>query len=252
MKLIVNADDYGMSKGVNLGIIEAHKNGIVTSTTLMVTMPEVEHGLLLAKDYPELGIGLHLNCTLNKPLTDCKSLIKENGDFYKPRENPNQDLFDEEEIYQEFLAQYELFLKVVGRKPTHLDSHLYAHQVYPKAKAAAIRLANEKGVAIREFQVDGYRKAIFYGDFKYKDGETMVELLEKLVGEDTPILNYDIAELMCHPAYIDNALFNLSTYTVGRIKELDILTSEDVKNFIKKNNIELINFNGTRLTYVQD
>ena len=171
MKLIVNADDYGMSKGVNLGIIEAHKNGIVTSTTLMVTMPEVEHGLLLAKDYPELGIGLHLNCTLNKPLTDCKSLIKENGDFYKPRENPNQDLFDEEEIYQEFLAQYELFLKLVGRKPTHLDSHLYAHQVYPKAKAAAIRLANEKGVAIREFQVDGYRKAIFYGDFKYKDGE---------------------------------------------------------------------------------
>ena len=252
MKLIVNADDYGMSKGVNLGIIEAHKNGIVTSTTLMVTMPEVEHGLLLAKDYPELGIGLHLNCTLNKPLTDCKSLIKENGDFYKPRENPNQDLFDEEEIYQEFLAQYELFLQVVGRKPTHLDSHLYAHQVYPKAKAAAIRLANEKGVAIREFQVDGYRKAIFYGDFKYKDGETMAELLEKLVGEDTPILNYDIAELMCHPAYIDNALFNLSTYTVGRIKELDILTSEDVKKFIKKNNIELINFNGTRLTYVQD
>ena len=45
MKLIVNADDYGMTKGVNLGIIEAHKNGIVTSTTLMVTMPEVEHGL---------------------------------------------------------------------------------------------------------------------------------------------------------------------------------------------------------------
>ena len=252
MKLIVNADDYGMSKGVNLGIIEAHKNGIVTSTTLMVTMPEVEHGLLLAKDYPELGIGLHLNCTLGKPLTDCKSLIKENGDFYKPRENPNQDLFDEEEIYQEFLAQYDLFLKAVGRKPTHVDSHLYAHQVYPKAKAAAIRLANEKGVAIREFQVDAYKKAVFYGDFKYKDGETMEQLLEKLVGEDTPILNFDVVELMCHPAYIDNALFNLSTYTVGRIKELDILTSKNVKSFIEKNNIELINFNGTRLTYVQN
>ena len=76
MKLIVNADDYGMTKGVNLGIIEAHKKGIVTSTTLMVTMPEVEHGLALSKDCPNLGIGLHLNCTLNKPLTDCKSLIK--------------------------------------------------------------------------------------------------------------------------------------------------------------------------------
>ena len=252
MKLIVNADDYGMSRGVNLGIIEAHKNGIVTSTTLMVTMPEVEHGLLLARDCPDLGIGLHLNCTLGKPLTDCKSLIKENGDFYKPRENPDQELFSEEEIYNEFSAQYDLFVKQVGRKPTHLDSHLYAHQVYPKAKAAALRLANEKGVAVREFQTEGHYPAVFYGDFKYKDGETLDQLMEKLVGDNTPIFNSEIVELMCHPAYIDNTLFTMSTYTIGRIKELDILTSDEVKSFVKRNNIELINFYGTRMTYVQD
>ena len=251
MKLIVNADDFGMSRGVNLGIIEAHKNGIVTSTTLMVTMPEVEQALLLAKDCPNLGIGLHLNCTLGKPLTDCKSLIKDSGEFYKPRENPNQALFDEEEIYREFSAQYDLFVKQVGRKPTHLDSHLYAHQVYSKAKAAALRLANEKGIAIREFQAEGYEPTVFYGDFKYKEGETIAELMEKLVG-DTPILNSKTVELMCHPAYVDNALFTMSTYTIGRIKELDILTSEEAKSFVKKNNIELINFYGTRMTYVQD
>ena len=251
MKLIVNADDFGMSRGVNLGIIEAHKNGIVTSTTLMVTMPEVEQALLLARDCPNLGIGLHLNCTLGKPLTDCKSLIKDSGEFYKPRENPNQALFDEEEIYREFSAQYDLFVRQVGRKPTHLDSHLYAHQVYPKAKAAALRLANEKGIAIREFQAEGYEPTVFYGDFKYKEGETIAELMEKLVG-DTPILNSETVELMCHPAYVDNALFTMSTYTIGRIKELDILTSEEAKSFVKKNNIELINFYGTRMTYVQD
>lgn len=251
MKLIVNADDFGMSRGVNLGIIEAHKNGIVTSTTLMVTMPEVEQALLLARDCPNLGIGLHLNCTLGKPLTDCKSLIKDSGEFYKPRENPNQALFDEEEIYREFSAQYDLFVRQVGRKPTHLDSHLYAHQVYSKAKAAALRLANEKGIAIREFQAEGYEPTVFYGDFKYKEGETIAELMEKLVG-DTPILNSETVELMCHPAYVDNALFTMSTYTIGRIKELDILTSEEAKSFVKKNNIELINFYGTRMTYVQD
>ena len=251
MKLIVNADDFGMSRGVNLGIIEAHKNGIVTSTTLMVTMPEVEQALLLARDCPNLGIGLHLNCTLGKPLTDCKSLIKDSGEFYKPRENPNQALFDEEEIYREFSAQYNLFVRQVGRKPTHLDSHLYAHQVYSKAKAAALRLANEKGIAIREFQAEGYEPTVFYGDFKYKEGETIAELMEKLVG-DTPILNSETVELMCHPAYVDNALFTMSTYTIGRIKELDILTSEEAKSFVKKNNIELINFYGTRMTYVQD
>ena len=72
------------------------------------------------------------------------------------------------------------------------------------------------------------------------------------MGDDTPIHSSEIVELMCHPAYVDNTLFTMSTYTIGRIKELDILTSEEAKSFVKRNNIELINFYGTRMTYVQD
>ena len=161
MRLIVNADDFGLCKGVNEGIIEAHKNGIVTSTTLMVTMSSVEHALELASNYPSLGIGLHLNCTLGKPLTNCKTLIKDNGEFYKPKEKPNQDLFDEEEIYLEFLAQYDEFVRVVKRKPTHIDSHLYSHQIYEKVKKAALRLAKEKERLIKTNKKEQHKLLLF-------------------------------------------------------------------------------------------
>lgn len=246
MRLIVNADDFGLCKGVNLGIVEAHKNGIVTSTTLMVTMNEVDHALNLAKNYPNLGIGLHLNCTLGKPLTNCKSLLKENGEFYKPKEKPNQELFDEEELYQEFLAQYNKFIALVGRKPTHIDSHLYAHQIYEKAKKVAIRLANEFDIAIREFQVNNFEQVSFIGTFKCLDNMDYNKVKEDLISEESVIKKYELAELMCHPAYIDRYLFETSSYAKGRIVELDILTSNEVKEFIKNNKIELINYSNTR------
>ena len=69
MKLIVNADDFGLSRGTNYGIFDAHIRGIVTSTTLMVTMQEVDHAIELSKQAPDLRIGLHLNITLGRPLT---------------------------------------------------------------------------------------------------------------------------------------------------------------------------------------
>lgn len=246
MKLIVNADDFGLSKGVNLGIIEAHRNGIVTSTTLMVTMNEVEDALELAKKYPNLGIGLHLNCTLGKPLTPCFSLIKENGEFYKPKENPNQENFKEEEFYQEFLAQYELFVQLTKKKPTHIDSHLYAHQKYAKAKSAALRLAKEKEVAIRDAEVPYYEMAHFIGSFKCNEKITEQQALQIIIGTESEILKYPIVELMCHPAYLDQYLYETSSYHLGRMKELRILTSNEVKQFIEKNKIELVNFTSTR------
>lgn len=246
MRLIVNADDFGLSRGVNLGIIEAHKNGIVTSTTLMVTMNEVEHALELAKNYPKLGIGLHLNCTLGKPITKCPSLTKENGKFYKPKEKPNHELFDEEEIYQEFMAQYNMFVKLVGNKPTHLDSHLYSHQIFPKVKNAALRIALEKDIAIRDVKVPNFDLAYFIGDFRCINEKDYKKAMNVIINKESEILKHKTVELMCHPAYLDRYIYQTSSYSLGRVRELDILTSKQVKDFIKLNNIELITFKETR------
>lgn len=239
MNLIVNADDFGISKGVNYGIYDSHLHGIVTSTSMMITMPEVQHAIELSEKVPSLKIGLHLNITLGKPLTECKSLIKPNGNFYKPLENPNQDDFCEEEIYQEFLAQYLMFVKQLGKKPTHVDSHLYAHQKYEKAKSAVIRLAKEKDIPVRALDIEGYRPTKFLDFFKYKSGDDLFAIFK----DNLPnIMEHEICELMVHPGYIDDFLLESSTYNLPRAEEIDVLTSTRLKQLIKDNNINLVNF----------
>lgn len=84
MKLIVNADDFGYSKGVNLGIIEAHRAGVVTSTTTMVNMGGFEHAVQLARETPTLGVGIHLVLTCGAPVShDVPSLTDEHGRFHR-------------------------------------------------------------------------------------------------------------------------------------------------------------------------
>ena len=249
MKLIVNADDFGLSKGINYGILEAHLNGIVTSTTLMITMPEVEHAISISKDAPNLKIGLHLNITLGNPITNCRSLVKKGNIFYKPSELPNQDDFKEEEIYEEFKAQYNLFIKKVGKKPTHFDSHLYAHQRYPKAKNAIIRLAKEVNLPVRGITTNGFKEVKFFDFFKANsDVNNLYDMFENKISE---ILSCEIAEIMVHPAYMDEFLQTKSSYNYPRILELEILTDNRMKKLIKTNNIELISYDdeGLRLCH---
>ena len=79
-KLIVNADDFGLSEGVCLGILKAHRDGILTSTTCMMNMENIEKYLEMTKAYPNLGLGVHLNITVGKPLTKV-SFIDEKGNY---------------------------------------------------------------------------------------------------------------------------------------------------------------------------
>lgn len=244
MHLIVNADDFGLSKGINYGIFEAHLNGIVSSTTLMITMPEVDHALEISKEAPDLKIGLHLNITLGRPITHCPSLVKADNHFYKPSELPNQDAFIEEEIYQEFKAQYELFLKKLGKKPTHFDSHLYAHQRYPKAKSAVTRLAKEVNLPVRGLTINGFKKVKFFDFFKANNTNNLFEIIESKLEE---LLSHEIAELMVHPAYIDEFLQHKSSYNYPRVLELEVLTDKRIKEMIQANKINLIGYDDERL-----
>ncbi|MGI6781413.1 MAG: chitin disaccharide deacetylase [Acholeplasmataceae bacterium] len=244
MFLIVNADDFGMSKGVNYGIIEAHKNGIVTSTTMMITMPEVNHAIELARKTPTLKMGLHLNMTLGQSLTNCQTLVNNHNMFFKPIENPDYKKFSEEEIYLEFKAQYNMFLEKVGMKPTHFDSHLYAHHIYPQAKRAIMRLALETNLPVRDMTVNGFKDVKFFDFFKGNNG---VDLSTILFENIDLFKQQKYSELMVHPAYVDEFLRLKSTYSYPRAQELEILTSDEIKQALKENNIELIGYDDERI-----
>ena len=237
-KLIVNADDFGYSEGVNHGIISAHKNGIVTSCTVMANMPGFEHGMELIKENPTLRCGVHMTLTCYKPLLkDHKTIVDENGNFVR---RPSEEMIkniDLEEVYREFKAQIE---KVRERiEITHLDSHHHVHgQEY--LKPVIERIANEYNLPMRQssdMYIDGVRNVKCVGNF-YMDNvkeEYFQENLEKL-------RENEVVDLMCHPAFVDAFLLGSSSYNVQRAKEHKILTSDKVKKFLEENNFELVNY----------
>ncbi|NEN74221.1 chitin disaccharide deacetylase, partial [Escherichia coli] len=146
--LIVNADDFGLSKGQNYGIIEACRNGIVTSTTALVNGQAIDHAVQLSRDEPSLAIGMHFVLTMGKPLTAMPGLTRDGVLGKWIWQLAEEDALPLEEITQELASQYLRFIELFGRKPTHLDSHHHVH-MFPQIFPIVSRFAAEEGIALR-------------------------------------------------------------------------------------------------------
>lgn len=236
-KLIVNADDYGLTEGVTLGILHSHADGIVTSTTCMMNMPFAKFGLELAKDYPKFGIGIHFVLTAGRPLVDgAKSFTDEDGNFIHVSKYEEGIKTDKEELYREWKAQMELYIEYAGHKPTHIDSHHHVHLMKEHVEVA-IQLAKEYDLPMR--QRDNVYNGYTYvrcADRMYGDLITP-EFMQSELDTDEEYLEY-----MCHPSYLDQRLYEMTSYGIPRMKEMVLLRSDVMKKFIKDNNIELINY----------
>lgn len=249
MKLIINADDFGLSEGITYGIYDAIKRGVVTSTTMMVNMRASALAGEIVKRDDSLSVGLHLNLSLGKPLTDCFSLTCE-GMFVKPKNCDIHDQFTDEDLDKELDAQYEKFCELTDKEPTHIDSHLYMHQIYDNVRFAALRLADKHGIPVREYETK-YFKAIGYdGCFKVKEAENERDLEKKFYKIVEGHLQSDeILEVLAHPGFIDDYALNCSSYNLQRIIEHKALTGSNIKKFLSDNNIELINYNHSKFYF---
>src|SRR5262249_35706710 len=132
-RLIVNADDFGLTSGVNRAVIRAHENGIVTSTTVMVNMPPFEEAAVMAGQYPSLGVGLHFNITQGEPVAQPKtirSLLQTTDSFIGTSSALARrwlaGRLKKDEIIIELRAQIEKALSE-GLTLTHIDSHKHSH-----------------------------------------------------------------------------------------------------------------------------
>ncbi|MDR2939939.1 MAG: chitin disaccharide deacetylase [Clostridiales bacterium] len=234
IKLIVNADDFGLTKAVNLGIIEAFKNGIVRSTTLMPNQDATEHAAELAKENTGLGIGVHLTLTAGRPLLGGhKSIVKEDGSFLG-QGALFESTIDPIELESEFDAQINKVINL-GIKITHLDSHHHVH-LNEKVQTVVIKLAKKYGLPVRDCHKDGIKSTEAFSMDFYGGGATIGHL-KNILSQETGSL-----EVMAHPAYIDYGLYNKSGYAIPRVDELHILTSDEIKRYISENGIELCNF----------
>ncbi|MEW5321230.1 chitin disaccharide deacetylase [Geobacillus thermoleovorans] len=234
---IVNADDFGYSKGVNYGILEAFQHGVVTSATLMTNMPAAEHAARLAKEHSELGVGIHFVLTCGRPLADVPSLVNENGEF--PRRGEALAGARRSDIERELAAQLERFFSL-GLSPTHIDSHHHVHE-HPNVFPVVEQLAERYRLPIRPVRTARMHRLttvdVFFPDF-YGDGLTkdhFLTLIDRIDDGQT-------AEVMCHPAYIDVPLAVGSSYCQQRVRELAVLTNPELAQALAERGVRLINY----------
>lgn len=278
--LIVNADDFGLTRGVNRAIIEGHRRGIITSTTLMVNMPAFDEAVELAKSTPSLGVGLHFNITQGSPVCSpdrVRSIIDRSCNFPGTTtallmRNLSGRL-ERSEIENELRAQIERMLSA-GIRPTHIDTHKHSHAI-PIVLDAIIDVAREYGIpAVRKLRQP----------FDVGTGMPPIKVLTQALGaaavgalcrlqerrlESSGLaltsafygisrtgfwdrewlldvianLPEGASELMCHPGYDDSDLRSSQTrLTSSRQAELEILTDETVSRAISDHGIDLIHY----------
>ncbi|MEQ4468617.1 chitin disaccharide deacetylase [Enterobacter asburiae] len=242
--LIVNADDFGLSKGQNYGIIEACRRGVVTSTTALVNGEAVEHAAQLSREVPELGVGMHFVLTLGMPLSPMPGLTRDGQLGKWIWELAEQDALPLEEIAGELERQFNRFIDAFGKAPTHIDSHHHVHMI-PAIFPIVAEFAQRKGVAMRVDRgassvpdcavttTEGFSSA-FYGD--KIDEALFLKVLDGSAARGEKSL-----EVMAHPAFVDNTV-RKSAYCWPRLAELDVLTSASLKYAIAERGYRLGTF----------
>lgn len=216
--LVVNADDFGASTGVNRGILDSHVNGVVTSTSTQVTGVAIDEAVSISRDHPELAIGLHWD------------IVGEDEREF--------DSFDWDAVRREFRDQLARFEDLFGRSPTHIDSHRHMHR-QPHLRPVFRELVEPLGIPLRD---DG--RVQFVGDF-YAQWEWQVTELDKVsVDAFVGLLRRRVppgwTEFSCHPGYRSDDY--TAVYLEEREAEVRTLVDPRLKHVIAEEGIRLVSF----------
>jgi len=227
-RLIVNADDFGQSAGVNEGIIAAHERGIVTSASLMVRWPAAREAAAYARSNPTLGVGLHVDLG--------EMRYSEAGETWvQMYEVVSHE--DAAAVRREVERQLADFFSLVGRAPTHIDSHQHVHMHEP-VRTVLVEIAAALAVPLRSCTPAIRYCGDFYGQsskgYPYPEGVSVERLLQVL--DDLPP---GITELGCHPGLGEDVD---SMYRMERGIEVQTLCDPRVKSAVEAGNIRLISF----------
>ena len=245
--LIVNADDFGRTPGVNAGVIEAHGRGIVTSATVMVLEKADARGIREASERARrLSLGLHFCVTGGgPPAAPARALptLAPGGAFRRRPEDLPPEI-PETEVRAELEAQIAVFQMLARKHPSHLDSHHHAarHPSIAPVFAAVAAARNLPARSADEASRRALREAGVRTPDRFEDGfhgeGVRVERLARILEE----LPDGVTELMCHPAVVDDALREGSSYADVREAEREILCDPAIRQLVRSRRIRLVGF----------
>lgn len=261
IRLIINADDFGFTHDVNEGIVEAHRLGVLTATTLMANGNAFDHAVACARETGSLDVGVHLVLVQGQSVaTPGRALPATLPDLARAL------LRREVAVYDEAAAQIRRIL-AAGIRPSHIDTHKHTH-LFPPVLEAVARIAREFGIAWVRRPFDygtghgagmakrtiaagmkmmrpgfaktliGLRMTDYFTGFQATgrlDTAGMIGVLEDLPE--------GLTEFMCHPGKCTAELRGAATrLKESRAVELAALTSPDVRRVIERRGIELTNY----------
>ena len=281
-RLIINADDFGLTGGVNRAIAEAHSRGVVTSATLMATGAAFDNAIARAKENPRLSVGCHVLLVDGTPASRAAALPSlVNGDQFQNSlarfaHAALRGRLNASEITVEVAAQIQKLQKA-GVEVSHVDTHKHTH-MFPAVLRPLLEAARQCGVravrnpfaplkplawahlarrprlwtrysevrALRGFFA-GFRRTVAEMGMRTTDGSFGVlgtgALDEKLFASICGCIPEGTWEFVCHPGYNDAALSGVRTrLRASREAELKILTSADAKQTLERHGIEPISY----------
>ena len=227
-ELIVNADDLGLSEGVDRGIAEAHERGIVTSASMMVRGAHAPAAAAYARAHPQLSVGLHV---------DLGEWRYAGGTWAAAYEVVASD--DPLAVDAEVVRQLERFEQLIGGRPTHIDGHQHVQRDEP-VRSSVLRLADRLGVVVRDCTSAVRYEGGFYGQSgrgePWPEGISVASLCA-LVRALPP----GVTELGCHPALDDRSG---SSYSAERTVETATLCDPGVRDALADAGVVLRSFAG--------
>jgi predicted glycoside hydrolase/deacetylase ChbG (UPF0249 family) len=260
-QLIVNADDFGFTRDVNEGIVEAHRHGILTATTLMANGDAFEDAVARSREAPSLDIGCHLVLVQGRSVVDPNRLLPATL-----QELARSLMRREFGVYEEIAAQIRKIL-AAGVRPSHLDTHKHTH-LFPPVLEAVARAA-------REFEIPGVRRPFVFGIDRAAritkrtvtigmrlmrprfaralDGLRTTDhfagfqitgtLTNASLAETLERLPEGLTEFMCHPGKCGPELRGAATrLKESRERELAALLAPETRRVIEQRGIQLVSY----------
>ncbi len=258
MKLLTQGDDFGFTRGVVYGVIDAIENGILRNTGLFTNMPAAVYASEYIRSKDDACFGIDFNIVAGPPVSDpgdVPDLVDSEGNFIRSSvrlkdplwqsEEGRRKMFPYEQTYRELRAQFDRFIELTGKRPGYLHAHSITHENYEEAIR---RISAEEGIPYSAVVYEKYDFAtnMFDAHKSSKVFDPLSQLsadkVKLILSHSEEFLAHEYSAILGHPAYVDSELLRWTSLSLERMKDFEMFTDERMKDWVRNNDIELITY----------